>query len=333
MPTLERLSKSSKPRLKRAHQSSSYGQSDISSNSSTLIHLQRTIGNHAVQQMLNPPQSEAIGHLPFDIDHHSPLATIQRQIAPLEGKSSGFFKGRRDKINDMVNAYNLLEKQASSKGLSENHKALLPHIQKIWLAARAWYVDVVKSNPEKAKAIDNWMKTQVEREEDVKVALIGKLHDAETLKAAWDGAAYNQAYTTDEFTTASTAGEKWLKTPALAPIYKYFIIEVQHDSVTLDAYEDLKRYRANPSRSEAIRIYKKYNMATADQLNITGEGVGGTQAINLVRQQMEALESNPNSALPANFGAIESSIETVINEIFISFRNSQPYKRITTAPQ
>jgi hypothetical protein len=310
----------------------------------TLIHLQRIVGNRAVQQMIQPPQSGAIGLPPdVDTDHHHLSSgsaqdgvVIQRAITRLPGASSGFFrKGRRDKINIMVDAYNALEIGASgSKRSVAGYQALLPEIRKIWQAAREWQVDVMKSSPAKAATIGEWMTSQVEREEDAKNAQIGELQEAAALKAASDGASYNVAYTTPQFTTKEGgAGVNWLATPALRPIYEYFMIQVQFENATLKAYQDVTRYKQNPSRDEALRIYHKYDMGTASQLNITGEGVTGSfEAINTKRRQMEALEADPTAAAPANFGAIEESLIHVVNELFIAFRTTTPFKKVTTPP-
>jgi hypothetical protein len=297
----------------------------------TLIHLQRAVGNHAVQRMIGGiPTSPAHAETTESSDAG---ATIQRAIKPLPGASSGWFrKGRRDKINAMVEAYNTLEIQSSgSKRTVESYQKLLPEIQKIWQAAHEWQLDVRAKHPDKAEEIGDWMKKEVEREEDAKKGQIGELQQALALKAASDGAAYNVAYTTAEYTGA-TAGARWLATPALAAIYKYFLIQVQFEASTLYAYEDVTAYRQNPSRGEALRIYDKYDMGTASQLNITGEGAGGEEAVNAVRAQIQTLRNNPNAAAPANFGAIEKSLINVINELFIAFRSTTPYKKVTTPP-
>jgi len=262
--------------------------------------------------------------------------TIQRAIKRLPGKSSGWFrKGHRDKINELVDAYNMREiSLAGSKRTIEGYRSLLPDIQKIWQAANAWHLDVMKGSPEKAQAIRDWMAEEVEREEEAKNAQLGELAEAQSLKAASDGAAFNALYATPDFTTASTAAVRWLNTPAIAPIYRYFLIQVQYEAPSLYAYEDIKKYGLNPTRAEAIRIYDKYDMGTAKQLNITGEGpkVGGIAAINAFREQITALKADDSAAPPANFGPVETSVTNVINEMFIAFRMSAPYKKVTTPP-
>ena len=307
---------------------------------STIIRLQREVGNHAVQQMIKLPQTGAMHLPPLDVDTHDTPSSesgkpIQREITKLPGKSSGVFgKGRRDKINVMVQAYNKLEMGAvGPKATIANIQKLLPEIQKIWQAAREWQVDTMKKNPEKAATIAAWITSEVEREEDAKKASIGELQEAASLKAASDGAAYNVAYTTPEFTIPiNGAGVKWLQTPTLAPIYRYFIIALQHDGATLSAYEDMARYKANPTKAEALRIYDKYEMAASNQLNIAGEGAGGIDAVNATRAQINALRAGPNAPVPANFGAIEKSVTYVINELFTTFRDTTPFKKVTTAP-
>jgi hypothetical protein len=352
MPNSERLPKQSTPRLKTALSAAKDNESDLSSaeinlsspniSASTLIHLQRTFGNHAVQRMLIPskPQRAAISPVPSlgsDVKHSTAQdkKTIQRIIKPLEGASSGWFKkGRRDKINEMVNAYNDLEiSMGGSKRSAESYESLLPEIQKIWQAAKAWQLDVMKSSPEKAAEISVWITNQVEREEDAKKASIGELKDAALLKSASDGASYNALYTTPQFTEKGEgAGIRWLQTLALKPIYRYFIIQVQYDGPTLYAYDDVINYRQNPSREEAIRIYNKYDMGTTSQLNISGEGAGGVEGMRAIRSQITALEADPTAPVPQDFGPIETSLVKVINELFISFKTTKPYQKVTTPP-
>ncbi|MBA3875056.1 MAG: hypothetical protein H0X30_38515 [Anaerolineae bacterium] len=355
MPNPERLPKPSTLRLKSAlsaakdnesdRSSSDQGQINLSSaniSASTLIHLQRTFGNHAVQRMLTPSKSQEramspVPSLSNDIEHSTSQdnKTIQRIIKPLEGASSGWFKkGRRDKINEMVNAYNDLEiSMGGSKRSAENYESLLPEIQKIWQAAKAWQLDVMKSSPEKGAEISVWITNQVEREEDAKKASIGELKDAALLKSASDGASYNALYTTPQFTEkAQGAGINWLQTPALKPIYRYFMIQVQFDGPTLYAYDDVINYKQNPNREEAIRIYNKYDMGTTSQLNISGEGAGGVDGMRAIRSQFAALEGNPVAPVPPDFGFIEASLVKVINELFISFKTTKPYQKVTTPP-
>ena len=86
-----------------------------------LISLQRMVGNQAVQRMLTPSKPNAIQRIPFEVGETLPSAsesagdqTIQRQIKKLSGASSGWFrKGHRDKINEMVDAYNIMETKLS----------------------------------------------------------------------------------------------------------------------------------------------------------------------------------------------------------------------------
>jgi hypothetical protein len=284
--------------------------------------------------MLTPSQSGAISHVPSDVDTASPASSketsIQRQITPLPGKSSGLFKGRRDKINALVVAYNALEvKTTSARFALAAYQKLIADVQKIKVAAAAWQASVASSKPDKAASIGTWITTELDRETTAKQSLIDKT--PEGMKAASDGAAYNALYATPEYTVS--AGTRWLETPPLAPIYKYFMIQ-QHEEAPLSAFEDMKRYRQNPSRAEAIALYDKYEMSAADRLNITGEGVkGGIASINAVRQQIAALRADASAPVPPNFGAIELSINYVINSMFLTFANTEAFKKITTPPK
>ena len=321
----------------------------LTSGAKSISALQRTIGNRATMQLLQPaPQPESLHihrpalNLPPELDdssesgHVNPRhgVTIQRAIKKLSGKSSGWFrKGQRDKINILVDAYNAREITLSgSKRSAESYTALLPDIQKIWQAAQEWYLDTMKSNAEKAQEIRAWMVAEVEHEEDAKRAQIGELQEAAALKAAFDGAAYNPLYATPDFTSSVGAAVQWLATPALAPIYRYFLIQVQFEAAALYAYEEVTKYRLNPSRTEALRIYDRFHMDAAGDLNITGEGVGGIEAIERFRAQIATLRGSPDAAVPADFGSVEKSLINVVNEMFIAFRSSTPYKKVTTAP-
>jgi hypothetical protein len=307
----------------------------------SLISLQRMIGNQAVQRMVTPRKPKAIQRIPFEVGETSDSEPasgeiIQRQIEPIEGESSGWFrKGRRDKINIMVEAYNSLEMSLSgAKRTAASYQTLLPEIRKIWQAAREWQMDVMKKNPAKAAEIGLWMTSEVEREEDAKNAQINELQEAAGLKAASDGAAYNALYATAEYTTSTLAGAKWLSTPAIAPIYRYFLIQIQYEGVALKAYEAVMAYRQNPSKAEGLRIYHEFEMNKADKLNITGEGpkVGGVEAIAGVRRQFEAMEADAAAPVPAHFGPIETSLFNIMNEMFIAFRTTEPYKKVITPP-
>jgi hypothetical protein len=260
---------------------------------------------------------------------------IQRRIEPIAGKSSGWFRqGRRDKLNAKVAVYNQMENRfAGTNRNVQSFQLLVAKAEEILRDANAWRQAVARSKPEKAQEILTWIETKVQPELEMKRAALNDLQQAVAMKDAWDNPTYNPLYTTDEYTKAGNAGIRWLSTPDLAPVYKYHIIKNQFEGITLNAYEDIVRYKQNPSRAEALRVYDKYRMGTADDLNITGEGAGGIESINKFREKIEALRRNDNGAVvPAGFGAIETSIVNVLNEIFISFRLTEPYKTITTPP-
>jgi hypothetical protein len=259
--------------------------------------------------------------------------TIQRSLRKLPGKSSGWFrKGQRDKINDMVEAYNTLEMNfVGNKKSVQGYQTLIGELDKIWQAAHKWKLSVMKKAPDKAATIQNWIDQQVEADRNLKVTGIEEIKQAAALEDAWNGAKFNPAYATPEFTTDGNAGLKWLATPEIAPVYKYHIIKNQFDGLTLNAYEELIQYKQSPSAAEALRIYRKYEMSTSNKLNITGEGAGGIEGIERARATIEALEQNPQNP-PQDFGAIEGSIRNVLNEIMISFRMTPQYKKITTPP-
>lgn len=311
--------------------------------------LQRMIGNQATMQMFQPAPPKSLSvHQPVlgappDLDdtetaytHPKGGLTIQRAIKPLPGKSSGWFrKGHRDKINELVEAYNEREKtQASgSKKSVEAYQALLPDIQKIWQDANAWYLDTMKGSPEKAAEIRAWMTNEVEREEDAKRVSIGELQQAAALKAAYDGASYNAEYATPDFTTGKDVGLRWLNTPAIAPIYEYHIIKTQHEGITLNAYRDIQQYKRNRSRVAALDVFDKYKMGAAGDLNITGEGiVNGALRVAEFRALIAALRADANAAAPEDFGPIEVSLEKVLNELFVSFRTTAAYRKVITPP-
>ncbi len=323
----------------------------LTSGAKDISALQRTIGNQATMKMLqSAPQPESLHtHQPalslapeLDDDSESGRvnprdgATIQRAIKKLPGKSSGWFrKGQRDKINELVDAYNIREITLSgSKRTAASYTELLPDIQKIWQASQAWYLDTMKSSAEKAQEIRAWMVAEVEREEDAKQAQIGELQEAASLKAAADGASYNALYATPDFTTATDAAVRWLATPALAPIYRYFLIQVQFEAAALYAYEEVTKYKLNPTRAEALRIYDRFHMDAAGDLNITGEGpkVGGIAAIEQFRAEFATLRGDTNAAPPATFGPVETSVSNVIKEMFIAFRSYAAYRKVTTPP-
>lgn len=315
------------------------------------------MGNRATIQRLKPqttasqaqptdPHKQALSRPPLDTPDHnhdhernfdslnSHDYAVQRAIAVIPGKSSGWFrKGRRDKINALVVAYNTLEVEtAKAKSTSVGVQKLLTAIQKILTDAKLWLGAVIKATPEKAASIADWIVEEVEREETAKRGQLGEVQASEALDAAWNGASYNVLYTSPQFTSSISAGTNWLATPALAPIYEYHIIKNQLEASTLNAYKDIKKYCLNPSRDEALRIYHKYQMQRADVLNITGEGAGGTTAINLVRNAINTLEVDPTGAPPLDFGAIGTSVENVINELFVSFTSTEAYQKVTTAP-
>lgn len=221
-----------------------------------------------------------------------------------------------------------------AKRTAASYQTLLPDIRQIWQAAREWQLEVISKNPDKAAEIGLWMKNHVEREEDAKAAQISELNEAAGLKAASDGAAYNPLFATAEFTSSTEAGTKWLSTPEIAAIYRYFLIQIQYEGITLKAYDAVKAYSANPTRAEGVRIYHEFKMEDANVLNITGEGylVGGKVAVDAHRRKFEAMEASAAAPVPADFGPIERSLINIINELFIAFRETQPYKKATTPP-
>lgn len=334
-PTLSRI----------AIQQAKYTPRDLSRND--VLHLQRHLGNQSVRRLLARPAAPVN---PAKVASHQAhimrqsvwgtskprsggASVIQRSLRKIQGKSSGWFrKGRRDKLNIMVEAYNTLEMQyVGSKKSVQGYQTLIVELDKIWQAANQWKLDVLKKDPEKAAEIQDWMDKQVVADRDLKVTGIEEIKQAAALEDAWKGARYNPAYATPEFTTEGNAGLKWLATPEIAPIYKYHVIKNQFDGPTLNAYEELMQYKQNRTAAEALRIYKKYDMATSSKLNITGEGAGGLTGVAQARATIEALEQNPSNP-PEDFGSIEGSIKNVLNEIMISFRTTPQYKKVTTAP-
>ncbi len=312
-----------------------------------VLQLQRHLGNQSVRRLLARPAAYTA---PVKAAPHSAHimrqsawntirpqngagSTIQRSLRKITGKSSGWFrKGRRDKLNIMVEAYNTLEmKYVGSKKSAQGYQILIGELDKIWQAANEWKLDVLKKDPEKAVEIQDWMDKQVVADRDLKVSGIEEIQQAAALEDAWKGARYNPAYATAEFTSNGDAGLKWLATPEIAPVYKYHVIKNQFDGATLNAYEELVQYKQNRTAAEALRIYNKYDMATSSKLNITGEGSGGLTGVAQARATIEALQQDPSNP-PQDFGSIEGSIKNVLNEIMISFRSTPQYKKITTAP-
>jgi hypothetical protein len=208
------------------------------------------------------------------------------------------------------------------------YQKLLSDLQKIKTAAAAWRTSVATAKPEKAATIGTWITTELDRETAAKQAQMGEHPDG--MKAASDGASYNAQYATAAY--MELAGTRWLETPALTPIYKYFMIQ-QHEEDPLKAYLDFQRYRKAPSRAEAIRIYNEYQLGGSERLNIGGEGVPGQiAAVNATRRQFTGLMADPLAPVPANFGSIELSVNYVINSMFLTFTNTEPFKKIVTPP-
>jgi hypothetical protein len=259
---------------------------------------------------------------------------IQRQIEPIGGKSSGWFrKGRRDNLNAKVAAYNTLEARLTGPKRNTVQSAQLLHskVEEILRDAERWCQSVTKT-PDKEQEIRSWIQSQVVPERDAKQNALSALQEATRLENAWKNPIYNPLYTSSEY-KGSNGGIVWLSTPELAPIYKYYVIKVQFDAPTVNAYEDIQNYKKNPSRDEALRVFDKYNMSTSSDLNITGEGVGGIAAINAVRTEIEKLRSNaPDAVVPRDFGAIEMSVVNVLNEIFGAFTSTEQFKKVTTPP-
>jgi hypothetical protein len=322
-----------------------------------IMAIQRMVGNQAVQRLIEQARPQAAAHdapaavrkpalsgPPFDKDmpafaSYTPQngVAVQRRINKLPGKSSGFFrKGHRDNINALVDTYNTAEaKLADAKPTLASVRALIPEIQKIWNDANAWHIDVMKKSPEKAAAIRQWMTSEVEREEDTKRVQVGELEAAAALKAASDGASYDVRYTGREFVDYTAgAGVRWLQTPALALIYKYFMIQ-QLEETTVNAFDDLAKYRLSPSREEALRLFKKYQMESTALLNISGEGLGGRggDLIRTFRATIAHLESHPDDPVPPNFGPVEQSVHHVINMMFTTFANTEPFRKVTRPPE
>lgn len=284
-----------------------------------ILQLQSTIGNQATIELLNQTSSKQV---PQSTKVSDP---IQRRIKPIEGTSSGWFrKGRRDKLNVMVGAYNIKENNSPKTIVAM--QALQAEIQKIRTVAESWRNSVQSSSPQKALEITNWIENELNREEAAKGAAIGKA----SLEDAWENTGFDARFTSPKYTdSGGNAGITWLNTPELANVYKYYVINKQFDAPTVNAYEDMREYAKNPSKAEALRIYEAYSLKDTSLLNITGEGVGGTSAINAVRQQITALKNDENAPIPANFGAIQTSNINVLNEIFSAFSNSDTFKRIT----
>jgi hypothetical protein len=320
---------------------------DLSRND--VLRLQRTLGNQFVQRLLarptTPPKSSLPAAHPARIMRQSVwgsarsasgktgAAVIQRTLKKLPGKSSGWFrKGRRDKLNNLVEAYNVLEMNSvGSKKSVASYQNLIAKLDEIWQAANQWKLAVLKKTPDKAGEIQTWLDKQVLPERSLKETGIEEIKQAAALEDSWKGAKYNAAYATSAFTTAGDAGLNWLATPEIAGVYKYHIIKNQFDGATLNAYEDLMQYKQNRTAAEALRIYHKYEMSTSNKLNITGEGAGGLDGIERARASIEGLRQDPSNP-PADFGAIEKSIVNVLCEIMISFRETAQYKKITTPP-
>lgn len=276
-----------------------------------ILHMQSDIGNKATMQLMAQSGQSS--------------ATIQRRINPIAGQSSGWFrKGRRDKLNVMVGAYNIQENK-SANTIPAN-QALQAEVQKIRKYAEDWKASVQSKSPEKGEEIATWIKTELDREETAKGAAIGQA----SLDDAWKNTGYDERFSTPKYTEA--AAMTWLNTPELANVYRYYVINKQFDAATMNAYDDMQAYAKNPTRDEAIRIYNAYSLKDASTLNITGEGVGGIGAINAVRSQFSALINNPDAPVPPDFGAIQRSNVNVLSEIFTAFSNSDEFKRITTKP-
>jgi hypothetical protein len=314
-----------------------------------VLRLQRTLGNQSVQRLLarptTPPKPGLPAAHPARIMRQSAwgssrsssgmtgAAVVQRTLKKLPGKSSGWFrKGRRDKLNNLVEAYNVLEMNSvGSKKSVASYQNLIAKLDEIWQTAHQWKLAVLKKTPDKAGEIQTWLDKQLLPERSLKETGIEEIKQAAALEDSWKGAKYNAAFATPAFTTAGDAGLKWLATPEIAGVYKYHIIKNQFDGATLNAYEDLMQYKQNRTAAEALRIYHKYEMNTSNKLNITGEGAGGLDGIERARASIEGLRQDPSNP-PADFGAIEKSIVNVICEIMISFRETAQYKKITTPP-
>jgi hypothetical protein len=346
-PDTEQAEQSSRYLSKEAVQQARQTPRDLSRND--VLQLQRTLGNQSVRRILtraSTVEQPAVPRTTATISHparimrqsvwrtgNSSSTSIQRTLKKLPGKSSGWFrKGRRDKLNSLVEAYNSLEMATiGSKKTVAGYQNLLTSLNEIWKAAHDWKLATLKKTPEKAGEIQAWIDKQVLPEISLKENGIEEIKQAAALEDSWKGAKYNAAYAGPAYTTSPNAGLNWLAAPEIAGVYKYHIIKNQFDGATLNAYEDLMQYKQNKTAGEALRIYRKYQMNTSNQLNITGEGAGGLEGIGRARAAIEALEQNPQNP-PDGFGAIETSIQNVLNEIMISFKDTEPYKKITTPP-
>lgn len=175
-----------------------------------ILNLQGGIGNKATMQLMAQSGQSS--------------GTIQRILQPIEGTSSGWFKGRRDKLNLMVAEYNIKKGKLSEELSISDKKELKETIRKIRLFAQEWRDSVEKSNPDKAKEINVWIKNVLEPESKV---------------------------------SGSDVMDKWLIDPKLSKHFHDFCKQ-EYNSENIEAYLAILEYEKNPNREKAIKLYHVY---------------------------------------------------------------------------
>lgn len=188
---------------------------------SDILNLQGGIGNKATMQLMAQSGQSS--------------GTIQRILQPIEGTSSGWFKGRRDKLNLMVAEYNIKKGRMNKELSSDDKKELKQTLRSIRMFAQDWRDSVEKSNPDKAKEINDWIKTVLE---------------VETKVVGGDGM------------------DKWLIDPKLSKQFLEYCKQ-EFNSENIEAYLAILDYEKNPNREKAIKLYLTYIKQDSEkELNI-----------------------------------------------------------------
>ena len=142
-----------------------------------------------------------------------------------------------------------------------------------------------------------------------------------------------------EFTStdiATRAWERWLTVPQLAAVFRYFVAHEQHETVSLNAWDDVRRWKAGTrSGASAKALFAKYSMKDTSMCNFSGEydRSGGPAKVRAAREAIPRLGDDAVAPVE-QFEPFEKDLNYVLWDLFANtFRKTPKFEKMTKAPK